>query len=278
MELYSTPSKEVIEAIKEKKKLGEKIEVSKEIEIGNGKYREIVFRKKGILNIGKNKSGIAYMDQDQILIDDERLIKRLAKSFHYYGVFFDDRYQSSLSRALQSDGDIKRDIKDHEDAMEGCEILAEEGVKPAELVKTICSKVRVLRRDTNVILKEILDEYKGYIKDNEIISETFLDEVNEKYIEVMSLNFEKVLVICKGINIFETVQDALFKKKKKMSVRIGQKDVIAYMNKLDFLINYYKKILRTYESVLNLNMKQYLKQLEKFDKAKIEKKISLVRK
>ncbi|MCM1992482.1 hypothetical protein [Oceanirhabdus seepicola] len=277
MSFYEVPSNEVMASLKNVIKMGEKAKISKEVNVGEIFYREVVLSKKSFPSLKKVDSGILYIDDNNKVVDDEKLIKKLGRDFYFYSAFFDESSNKSLVNALQNEGDVERDRKDYSEAIEAADILISEGMKQAELIKTITEKVLTLREKTNTILNDIMNQYDEFTKKQGTLNEEFLEEVNDKYKELMRVNFEKVLIINKGINIYDNVQDAAYKKKKRLKVRFNT-SVVSPINKLDYVISYYKRIIKTYQSVINLNMMQYMKQHERFEKSNVDERLSLVRK
>ncbi len=277
MSFYEVPSSEVLDSLKNVIKIGEKAKISKKVIVSEVSYREVVLSKKSFPSFKKVDSGILYIDDNNRVVDDEKLIKKLGRDFYFYSAFFDESSNKSLVNALQNEGDVKRDRKDYTEAIEAAEILINEGIKQAELIKTIAEKVLILREKTNTILNDIMNEYAEFTRKKGFLSEEFLEEVNDKYKELMRVNFEKVLIINKGLNIYDDVQDAAYKKKKKLAVRFNS-NVVMPINKLDYVISYFKKIIRTYQPVLHFNMMQYIKHHEKFENNNIEERLSLIRK
>ncbi|WBW99426.1 hypothetical protein [Oceanirhabdus sp. W0125-5] len=277
MSFYEVPTNEVMNSLKKVIKMGEKAKISKKVNVDEAFYREVVLSKKSFLSLKKNDSGIVYLDENNNVVTDEKLLKKLGRDFYFYSAFFDESSNNSLINALQNEGDIKRDRKDYNEAIEAADILITEGIKQAELIKTIAEKVLKLREKTNELLNDIMNEYAGFTKENGYLNEKFLEEVNDKYKELMRVNFEKVLIINKGLNIYDDVQDAAHKKKKKLTVRFNT-SVVSPMNKLDYVISYFKRIIRTYQPVIHLNMMQYVKHHEKFEKNNVEERLTIIRK
>jgi len=277
MSFYEVPSNEVMASLKNVIKMGEKAKISKHVNVGEVFYREVVLSRKSFPSLKKVDSGILYIDDNNRIVDDEKLIKKLGRDFYFYSAFFDESSNKSLVNALQNEGDVKRDRKEYTEAIEAAEILIGEGIKQAELIKTIAEKVLILREKTNTILNDIMNQYAEFTRKKGYLNEEFLEEVNDKYKELMRVNFEKVLIINKGLNIYDDVQDAAYKKKKKLSVRFNS-NVVLPINKLDYVISYFKKIIRTYQPVIHLNMMQYMKHHEKFEKNNVEERLALVRK
>jgi len=66
------------------------------------------------------------------------------------------------------------------------------------------------------------------------------------------------------------------KERKKLNVRFNQKIVIPIVKASD-QISYFRKVIRTYRRVLNMNTSQYIRFLEDINKNKIEERINLIR-
>ena len=277
MSFYEVPSNEVMASLKNVIKMGEKAKISKKVNVNDVFYREVILSKKSFPSLKKVDSGILYIDDNNRVVDDKKLINKLGRDFYFYSAFFDESSNKSLVNALQNEGDVKRDRKEYTEAIEAAEILIGEGIKQAELIKTIAEKVLILREKTNTILNDIMNQYAEFTRKKGYLNEEFLEEVNDKYKELMRVNFEKVLIINKGLNIYDDVQDAAYKKKKKLAVRFNS-NVVMPINKLDYVISYFKKIIRTYQPVIHFNMMQYMKHHEKFEKNNIEERLSIIRK
>ena len=67
------------------------------------------------------------------------------------------------------------------------------------------------------------------------------------------------------------------KQRKQMTVRFNRK-ITEPLTKLLYTISYYKRLVRTYEPVLNMNSRQYLKFLASNEKKSIDNRIELIRK
>ncbi|MCX7695483.1 MAG: hypothetical protein N2Z71_07260, partial [Caloramator sp.] len=113
--------------------------------------------------------------------------------------------------------------------------------------------------------------------ENLIFNKKILDEIMPYYRRALLKNFEKIKLINKTKDEIDDVKSALNKKRKSLRFRISGTELMDCLNRLDYGIDYFKRVLTVYEPVLDMNDKEYLEYLDSMDRKNVEEKLSKLR-
>lgn len=255
---------------------GEKYEISALVQIDGIKYYIVSYYKKHFNIINKEPVGYIFIDEKGNVVQNKILQARLGKLFYFYDIFYNDESKSNIKNALREQILIERDIRDFKDVISGLDFLSKEGLESAEIVKTYIEKIPKLRELNNIKFQEAIDVIKKCKNENIEFDEEILESVLPIYKEALLYNFDKVKTIAAGTVYYDEIKSTAEKKKKQFSVRFNKKLTTPLM-KLTYQIGYFKRVITTYEKVLNMNTNQYSKFLEKVQKDNIEEKLKIIR-
>ncbi|NFA59419.1 hypothetical protein EXM42_03120, partial [Clostridium botulinum] len=225
----------------------EYILVSDYIEYNEIKYKEILFNKKNLLS--EEVKGITYIDECNNIIRDENIQKSLVRLFYYYEIFFCLDKKSNIFKALRNEEDLCKENKDIELSMKALEFLQKEKIQNTEKVKNILLELPNLRKRTNDLLKEMKSIIENVANEEDFISEEISKKVYKIYKEILRLNFKNIKLIYSEINYYDDIKKSINKKRKYFSIRFNKK-ISEPLFKLEYQINYFKKLLKTYNEIL----------------------------
>lgn len=255
---------------------GERYEISALAQMDGIIYYSVSYYKKHFNILNKDPVGYVFLDDKGNVVQNKVLQARLGKLFYFYDVFYNDENKNNIKNALREEVLIERDIRDFKDAIAGLDFLSKEGMESAEIVKTYIEKIPKLRKLNNIKFQEAIDIIKKYKNENIKFNEEILESILPIYREALLYNFDKVKTIAAGTVYYDEIKRTAEKKKRQFSVRFNKKLTTPLM-KLIYQIGYFKRVIITYEKVLNMNTNQYSKFLEKVQKDNIEEKLKLIR-
>jgi hypothetical protein len=256
---------------------GETFRVSGTLQLNGKAYREIIFLKRNLRMLKMEKQGYLYITSDNTIISSKNVQKEIAKLAHYYEIFYSDEKGVGILTALQSEGDIERNSEDYGEVLKGLEFLQTREVEDIDKIKYVIDKLPVLRNESNEKINElaklILENKKN---NNTLINEEIIAKLRPLYEEVLRLNFEKVKLIGSLEDCCDKIKDSAEKWRKKWSVRL-KRGAVGPLLKVEDEISYFRRIIRTYKSVLDMDAGQYSRFLSNMNKEKIDGRLSLIR-
>lgn len=279
MGFYKLASKEEQKQLKKHSKFGEKIKVSSPIEVKGKLYREAIFYKRFLGNISGEISGSIFFDSNYNKVEDINTLRELVKLSYFAEVLCDDESTICLNRALKVEGDLRKDEQDFQDMKKAFIILNKESIlKERETVELekIIKEFYALRKETNESMRALLSTTSELLESKGKIDEAFVEEIYESYMSVLVNNFMKVRHLLTGKHLYNEIYDKLKKYKKKLKVKLKSDNMIL-LNKLEYTVLYYIKILNTYESVIYMNKSQYERHLKNIEKDNIEGRLQSLR-
>jgi hypothetical protein len=267
--MYTEPTVEINKAIHSLRKKGEEFRVSGLINYAGKNYREVIIYKKGFSLVKKEAEAYIYLDEENSILKSQNVINELAKLAHFYEVFFSDEKGGGIVSALQNEGNVLREKSEFDEMINVLESLGSDGVREAFQLKNVMVKLIELRQQSNQIISDLADDLEVLKDKGAIFNEEILEQLYPKYEAAIKQNFEKVKLIASLRNNYDYIKDMADKKRKKLSNRF-QRKITAPLLKLTYEIGYFKRVIRTYEKVLDMSSSQYSKFFNNVTKEKIE--------
>ncbi|EDU39424.1 hypothetical protein B2H94_19170 [Clostridium sporogenes] len=268
----------VDEALKEKLNSythkGEYLLVSVGIKYNEIEYREVLFNKKNLLI--EEVKGIVYIDENNNIIQDKNIQKSLARLSYYYEIFFCINKKNNIFKALRNEEDLCKENKDIELSIKALEFLQKEKIQDTEKVKNTLLQLSSLRKKINDLLKEMESIIESISNEEDTISEESFKKVHPIYKEILKLNFKNIKLIYSGIDYYDYIKECVNKKRKSFSIRFNKK-LSEPLFKLDYQINYFKKLLKTYNEILCMNERDYLESVYNSEKHNINERLCIIR-
>ncbi|HDK7158477.1 TPA: hypothetical protein PTV43_003685 [Clostridium botulinum] len=268
----------VDEALKEKLNSythkGEYLLVSGGIKYNEIEYREVLFNKKNLLI--EEVKGIVYIDENNNIVQDNNIQKSLARLSYYYEIFFGIDKKNNIFKALRNEEDLCKENKDIELSITALEFLQKEKIQDTEKFKNILLQLSSLRKKNNDLLKEMKSIIESISNEEDTISEESFKKVYPIYKEILKLNFKNIKLIYSGIDYYDYIKECVNKKRKSFSIRFNKK-LSEPLFKLDYQINYFKKLLKTYNEILCMNERDYLKSVYNSEKHNINERLCIIR-
>lgn len=273
---YTEIDKEIIEGLRQFKKLGENCKISGAIDLNGKSFREVIFTKKSFGKLKLEIKGYLFLDYENKIVTNKSILNDLMKLGYYYEIFFYDDKGTGILSALKTQGDIQRDKSSLEEVVNGLDFLLEQKVYAAERVKGVIIRMPNLRENNNSTLEELSNLIKEMRKLNLNFNEEMFNKLYPYYEEVLKANFETVKYIATLQDCCDEVIREAEKKRKKWAVRIKSK-AVGLLIKVSDELSYYKRLILIYSSILNMNSSQYVKFLKNLNKERIEERINLIR-
>lgn len=268
----------VDEALKEKLNSythkGEYLLVSGGIKYNEIEYREVLFNKKNLLI--EEVKGIVYIDENNNIVQDNNIQKSLARLSYYYEIFFCINKKNNIFKALRNEEDLCKENKDIELSITALKFLQKEKIQDTEKVKNTLLQLSSLRKKINDLLKEMESIIESISNEEDTISEESFKKVHPIYKEILKLNFKNIKLIYSGIDYYDYIKECVNKKRKSFSIRFNKK-LSEPLFKLDYQINYFKKLLKTYNEILCMNERDYLESVYNSEKHNINERLCIIR-
>lgn len=258
-------------------KKSEVARVSMPIEYKGQLYREIQFNKVFLGSVRQTVNGYIYVTEDGQKVEDERDIRELSYLAYQFEVLFDDVFSGGIPKAVIEEKQLKREEKDFEKMLVALDALKAEGLEKTEKLRDAFLNLTALKRENNKALKELIDKVNSLSNENIVFSKKILDEIMPYYRRALLKNFEKIKLIAKTKDEIDDVKAALNKKRKSLRFRISGTELMDCLNRLDYGIDYFKKVLTVYEPVLDMSDKEYIKYLDSMDRKNVEEKMMKLR-
>lgn len=274
MRIYSKDLKEVDEVIKKYKNKGEETRISIPVEYNGKLYREVMFIHKG-----KNRVavGYSYIDEENNEVEDKSVIRQLAKLGYYLNIFYNDESNLYLKKAMEGINSIKSQKIEYSFICKALDKIKEEGEEGTEEIRAIAKQVIDLREENDEKILKLLTIADNSISQENNYGENSFQELHNLYRDIMMLNFKRVKLIESGEAYYENILKRCKTHRGFLaSIFLGKKKYLPFM-KLESLINEYKKILATYEKILDMNETKYEKFLMNVEKDNVNLKMSVVR-
>ncbi|NEZ47910.1 hypothetical protein FDF74_12035 [Clostridium niameyense] len=273
---YKIASEEIKEKLLPYMNKGEKLLVSDKIEFKGSYYREVLFNKKFFIGVMEETKGIIYIDDNFNIINKINVQNQLIKLGYYYEILFETEKGKSIFKAMKNDEDLKKDKNDIDMCLIGLDILKNEKIENTEKIKKIILDLIKFREEENEILLNLYNLVNSIWEQDGKISEESLKKVYDLYKKLLRSNFKNIKNIYIGADYYDYIKDMTNKKRKSFSIRLNKK-ISEPLFKLDYEMNYFKKLLKTYNRILNMNENEYFKFIEKMEKNNITERIKIIR-
>lgn len=270
MAAYEDASKEVYEKLNSYIKRGEKLKLSKSIEINGEEYRELLFYKKSLLKL--QITAILYIDSKEEVVKNKVTLKELVKRASYYEVLFGDINNKSILSAIKEEGALKREKRDFEICLEALAYLEKESIKEVLPVKAVIDKLPSLRKINN----DRLIELQSVLVDEQGLRDDAFYKLRTTYLQVLEENYQAIKLIVDGMSYYDNLKSIVVKKRRNPMIRFNRK-ISEPLFKLEYQLSYFKRFLNTYSSVIGLSAFQYRKYIENTEKNNIHLRIKLIR-
>lgn len=271
MAFYEVASDELIKNIKNYKKIGENIMVSEPAQVLDNLYREVIFKKK----VSKEPSGYLYVDQNNNVVNDKVLCKRLAYVFYYMDIYLNNE-KGSVMAALQNDNEENQDKHDFELIVEGLKIIKQKYPANIDEVISIVEKMPALREKNNEKLKILKSKIEEEKLNNKYFNEKMIKDLYPYYKEAMLVNYDKLLLIGKGRLYYGDIKKNAEKVRRRNTLFFNTKNVEKLM-KTHYIMGYYNNLLMAYGNIKDMSIGQYTKMLDSAGKRMAESKVSFLR-
>ncbi|MBL4938152.1 hypothetical protein JK636_20775 [Clostridium sp. YIM B02515] len=275
MEAYFKPSKEMLSLINPHMKKGEKCKVSNLIELNGKLYREVIIYKRSLTAFRDEPKGYLYIDLDNKIVLSKNVQRELAKLAYFYETFYSSEKGSGILAAFQNEDSLEGDKAVFNEAAKGFDYLHSQEVTNALRIKHVINIIPELREKSNIEINKLSKSASEALENNTPFNQEVLDSLYPVYERILELNFEKIKLIASVQDCCDEVKDAAEKIKKKFKVRFDQKIVVPLVRAAD-QVSYFRRIIRTYKSVLNFSNSQYLRFLEDINKQKVEQRFNMI--
>ncbi|KAJ52292.1 hypothetical protein CTM_08396 [Clostridium tetanomorphum DSM 665] len=275
MSIYMEVGKEIEEKVSAHIQKGENIKLIN-IEYNDKLYRQIQFRRKAFGKGNYILKGIIYLSQTNDIVKDTSLLYELEKlAFHYKNIFDRDSGLAIIS-TYEDKGTINRYEEDFSKSIEALNSLKEEVTFDIEIIKRVIEKVIRLRKEKNNKLEELIKleeklKSKNYIFDEELFIKSY-----SIFEDVLKINFKSINCIYSIMDVYDELNKECSKKKRSIVVRFNGKMKDKFM-KLDYVLSYFKKVINTYNNILNLNENNYIKLIRNKHKEIIKENLNGLR-
>ncbi|MBZ9687646.1 hypothetical protein G9F72_015040 [Clostridium estertheticum] len=276
MPIYSLPSKEILEHIKQYTRKGEVAKIFTALEYNNILYKEITFSKKLFKSFRKENLGYLYINEKNEIISEKSLQERLAKLAYFSEVFYNTESRICIVNAFQDNGAIEKDRKDYKLVVDGLDFLTKEGIVDSEQVKQVISKLPTIRRKNNEVLKQLMDKAGNYKTEKKYFNAYMLEELLPTYREALSINLQKIKLIDSARGCYTNIKKTAEKKRKQMSVRFNHK-ITGPLMKISYMMGYFNKLVETCEIISKKSDTEYFKYLSAIEKESIDYRVKLNR-
>jgi hypothetical protein len=273
---YTELSDEIMNLIKPYIRKGEACKISGEMQLNGKLYREVIFSKRNQKSFKNEQQGYLYIASDNSILSSKNVQKELAKLAQYYEVFFSDEKSAGILAALQTEGDVERERGHKENIFKGLDFLSGEGIEDAARVKKVVEGLPELKEKINLKVNELSLAAEKAKETKLTFDEELLQKLYPVYEDILRLNFEKVRLIGSIAYCCDYVKDQAEKKRKKWKIRF-KSNLVGPLLRVSDEISYFRRVIRTYEKVLNMNTSQYIKFLNNLNKEKIENRANMIR-
>ncbi|MCY6483552.1 hypothetical protein OW763_04195 [Clostridium aestuarii] len=271
MDIYSKPSEKLLEKIKNYLEKDETESVSKEFLYEGKMYRQVIITKK---NVKRINTEFLYIDEDENVIDDIEIKKQLSRLSYYLDVFFNDKSDLNIKKALKSEEIKNREIKDLEDVSQSLDVLYKENIEEAKKVRNITNHMIELIKKHNEKIEDVNLKADNYIKKGEVFRDEIITPLYNIYEEGILLNLDKAKLLVQGKTEYDIVKKIV---SKKMVFKLFNKRVRKSFTKIIYTMEYYKRLVNRYEKALDMSMEQYKDYIKESHENQIENRVKLIR-
>lgn len=258
---------------------GEKARITCLLSYNGSVYKEVAFEKKEMMGLQKSSLGYIYLNERDEIVLNKNITRELCRLGYFNEIFFDKNSSLYILKALREKMDVEKDKLDYAEIDKALELLQkEEKLHAAEELKKLMIKIFKTKMDMNDSIKELKDILENLEKEggDNGFNDLILHSAYAKYEEVMKRNFENVKTISFAGYYLDDVKSAATKKRKKWSNRFNSR-MTSPLFKLDYQISYFKKVIKTYEPVINMSTPQYMKFFNTNQNKVIEERISKIK-
>ncbi len=276
MPIYSLPSKEILENIKQYTRKGEVAKIFDALEYNNILYREITFSKKMFKSFRKENLGYLYINEKNEIVNEKSLQERLAKLAYFSEVFYNIESRICIVNAFQDEGAIEKDKKDYKLLIDGLDFLTKEGIMDSEQVKQVVVKLPTIRAKNNEVLKQLMNKSQQCKTEKKYFNAQMLEELLPTYREALSINLQKIKLIDSASKYYINIKKTSEKKRKQMSIRFNHK-ITGPLMKISYMMGYFNKLVDTCEIISKKSDAEYFKYLGNIEKESIDYRVELNR-
>lgn len=270
-------------------KLTEKIKASASLYSEKSEYGEILrpfnyedreyfvleYDKVQLFVRTKKVQGRLVIDGYGDVIDEKGVLNELGRLLYYYDVFFRNR-GIQFKKAVKRDEEMESEMNDYIQAKAALDYLSAKDVYEAGEIKVIFENYPKMKKESNDILKELIDKINKYDMDGTPFSEHLLDELFPYYEKVMITNFERIKYVNSAAQYYDAVLDQTVKMKRAAGIRMNMKNKnIAF--KLESILQFYVNLLKFYGDFLNYSTERYKQFVLNKDKSNIDEYINSFR-
>lgn len=273
--MYKDVDKETLEVIKSFCQSGE---ITKAVWIKHNDkiYKSIQFRKKGFGKDYYILKGILFLTEENEIVKDEVLLEELEKLTYYYKIIFNEENKNSIVSTFENEDSIIRYEDDSNRSLKALDFLKDEGMDEVSKLKEIIIKVVELRKGKNNRVKELLT-LNNTIKDSEFIfSDDVLNEAYKIFEDILRINFQSVKLVNSWRVHYEDLIKRIRKKKMSLAVKLNRDLNVSFI-KLEYIVSYFKKVLNTYDSILDLDQNAYMKYIRSKHRENIKENLKGIR-
>ncbi|WP_027626884.1 hypothetical protein [Clostridium lundense] len=221
-------------------------------------YKEIQFRKKAFGRGNYILKGILYLSEENEVVKSGPIVQELGKlSFHYKNIFDRDN-RFSLISTHEDEGAIKRQEDDFQKAINAINLLKDDINFDIEKMKSIIQKVISIRKQKNESIEKIIKLEEVLKSKNYVFGEEMFSKSYSIFEDILRENFKSIRLIYSTNEYYDEIKRECTKKKRGLSIRFNLKIKESFY-KLDYVLGYFKKIIKTYSNIVDFNENSYIK-------------------
>lgn len=278
MLVFTNDQKELNTLSEKYKKSGEISSVSLPIEFEGRKYRAIVYRQTLLGKPKKDINGIVFVNENNEAEGNQRVIKELLGLLYYMELLLDDKSIEAFNKAIAPDMEIQKEKRDYGEIIDMFQELKDAGVTNLENLRGLFIKLPQLKEENNLIIKKYIDAVNSIQAEDFVYNKEIQDKLMPLYRDVLLKNIQRVKYVNSGRYYYDDIKEKAGKLRGRYKWRLINRGGIEPLNKLDQTISYFKRMLKVYEQILNLNDAQYLKYIKNTENHNIESRLELIRK
>lgn len=278
MLVFTNGQKELNTLSEKYKKSGEISSVSLPIEFEGRKYRAIVYRQTLLGKPKKDISGIVFVNENNEAEGNQRVVKELLGLLYYMELLLDDKSIEAFNKAIAPDMEIQKEKRNYGEIIDMFQELKDAGVTNLENLRGLFIKLPQLKEENNLIIKKYIDAVNSIQTEDFVYNKEIQDKLMPLYRDVLLKNIQRVKYVNSGRYYYDDIKEKAGKLRGRYKWRLINRGGIEPLNKLDQTISYFKRMLKVYEQILNLNDAQYLKYIKNTESQNIESRLELIRK
>lgn len=260
------------------KKRGEEALISKPMEFNGKNYRQIIYNKTFLGRIMESMVGIIIITEDGEIVDNPIIRREVGYLAYQFQNMFDDKHMKKLSNSIIPENDLIRQEQDLEQMLVAFDKLKNYGIEGVDTVVSVLTKLPDFKRENNKALEEYVNKVNEYnSKEDIVLTKEMIEDVKISYRTLLIKNFQRVRLVNKGRPYYDAVLTEVRKRRRKLTNRLGGFDFYYGMQKVEDSMVHLKKIIRVYESVVDMSEDEYMKYIKDMDKKNLSERLSLVR-